>query len=378
MKKLTTEEFVNKARAVHGDKYDYSEVRYINTRTKVCIICKEHGEFWQLPNGHLSGCGCPKCGINKISVKRKLTLSDFLFRSKEVHGDLYDYSKVEYKGCYNKVCIICHDHGEFWQKPYKHLQGRGCPKCSRCFKKSKNDFIELANKKHNFKYDYSKVNYINANTKVCIICPEHREFWQTPGAHLYGQGCPKCANELNGSKKRKECCNFINEANAVHKYKYDYSKVKYVNSSTKVCITCPKHGDFYQRPNDHLNGCGCPICNASHGELKIEEYLKNNNIKYESQYPVKLQERMFSRNNLKIDFYLPEYNTFVEFNGEQHYKFMEFFHKTEDNFQMQVERDKRLKDYCKENKIKLIVIKYNQINKIEEILNKKLKLNNKH
>lgn len=105
---------------------------------------------------------------------------------------------------------------------------------------------------------------------------------------------------------------------------------------------------------------------------KINDYLKQNNIEYKAQYPIKLEQQMFSRNNLKIDFYLPKYNTFIEFNGEQHYKRIPYFHKSEDDFQMQVERDKRLKDYCKKNKIKLIVIKYNQINKIEKILNKEL------
>lgn len=371
-KKLTTEEFIEKARKVHGDKYDYSKVEYVNAFQKVYIICPEHGGFWQRPGEHLSGRGCRKCHFKNIGELLSISKEEFIKRAREVHGDKYIYEKVKYVNFSEKVCIICPEHGEFWQSPRNHLNGQNCPICMGIHKYTYEEFIEKAKMLHGDKYDYSKVNFINTYTKVCIICPEHGEFWQTPKNHLKGAGCVKCGI-INASKKRRSNTDeFIKRAKEIHGDEYDYSMVNYINNHTKVEIICHKHGSFFITPNCHLNGQKCPKCNHSNGELKIEEYLKNNNIKYEAQYSVKLQELMFSRNNLKVDFYLPEYNTFVEFNRIQHYKRIPYFHKSEDDFQMQVERDKRLKNYCKKNKIKLIVIKYNQINKIEKILNQEL------
>jgi hypothetical protein len=264
-KKKTKEEFIAKAKLVHGDKYDYSKVEYVGALTKVCIICPKHGEFCQEANSHLRGQGCPKCKYEKQTC----TTDEFIAKAKKIHGDKYDYSKVEYVNDRTKVCIICPKHGEFWQTPNSHLNGYGCSKCAyevkgkrRSF--SKEEFIKKTRKVHGDKYDYSKVNYVNNYTKVCIICPEHGEFWQTPSAHLRGQGCPKC-------KSKKQTCTtdeFIAKAKKIHGDKYDYSKVEYVNRKTKVCIICPKHGEFWQTPNHHLSGCGCPKCG-------IENHCKN-------------------------------------------------------------------------------------------------------
>ena len=199
MKKLAIDEFIRRAREIHGDKYDYSKVEYINNRTKICIICPVHGEFWQTPNRHLDGQGCPKCGIKKRSAKKTLTTQKFINKAREIHGDKYDYSKVEYKNAKEKVCIICPKHGEFWQAPSCHLNCNGCPECGKivCHKKtqlSQEEIIKRFEMVHNKQYDYSKVSYKGKHTKVCIICPVHGEFWQTPHNHLKGNGCPKCRN----------------------------------------------------------------------------------------------------------------------------------------------------------------------------------------
>ena len=171
MRKLSTKEFIEKARKVHGDKYDYSKVEYVNSQTKVCIICPEHGEFWQTPNVHLGQKGCPKCANNI-----KLSTKEFIEKARKVHGDKYDYSKVVYKGMHTKVCIICPEHGEFWQKPMLHINQKcGCRLCgydriSHKLKSNQESFLERAKEVHGEKYDYSKVNYINMRTNVCIIC----------------------------------------------------------------------------------------------------------------------------------------------------------------------------------------------------------------
>lgn len=197
MKNSKIDFFIHRAKLVHGNKYDYSKVEYANNHTKVCIICPVHGEFLQTPKGHLKGQGCRLCYNQRTKERLYKTTDQFIKESKFVHGDKYDYSKVHYIGCFDKVCIICPEHGEFWQKPQHHLQGCGCIKCGYIKNGLKSrvtleSFIERANEIHEYKYDYSKSEYIDTHSKVCIICPEHGEFWQTPLNHLQGHGCSKC------------------------------------------------------------------------------------------------------------------------------------------------------------------------------------------
>ena len=126
----TTNQFVNEAQSVHGDKYDYSEVEYVNTHVPVKIKCLVCGlEFLQEPSSHLAGHGCPKC--NKKQTQRRVDQTTFIARAKEVHGDKYDYSKTEYKNMHSKVHIICPRHGDFYQRAQSHILGNGCPLCKR-------------------------------------------------------------------------------------------------------------------------------------------------------------------------------------------------------------------------------------------------------
>lgn len=200
--KSTTEEFIVKAKQVHNSKYDYSQSKYINSSTKVCIVCPKHGEFWQTPNNHLYGFGCKKCGVEQRTIKRALTTESFIKKANEVHSNKYQYDKVVYSTSKEDVCIICPIHGEFWQRASAHLSGQGCPICAvedtvnRC-KHTKEIFVQRAIKVHNSKYNYSKVNYVNNRTKICITCSKHGDFWQTPDNHLNGHGCPKCGATLS-------------------------------------------------------------------------------------------------------------------------------------------------------------------------------------
>lgn len=220
-----------------------------------------------------------------------MNTENFIKRAKELHGDKYDYSKSEYKGGKEKICIICPEHGEFWQLPYNHISRtnyRGCPKCNGGIKNSAEDFIDSAIKVHEKKYDYSKVNYVNAITKVCIICPEHGEFWQIPSSHLSGAGCPKCWEERKGKSLLSSTEKFIEKARKVHGNKYIYDKVNYERSSKKVCITCPEHGEFMQTPNKHLLGQGCPECSkritAEKKKLTTDEFIKSAMIVHGNKY----------------------------------------------------------------------------------------------
>ena len=358
-----TKEFIEKAKKIHGDKYDYSNVEYKNSITKVCIKCPEHGEFWQSPKYHLRGSGCYQCGINKLKQKRpyvpkpskRLKKDDFIERAIEIHGNKYDYSKANCVNATTKVSIICPEHGEFWQTPMNHLKGHGCPYCSGNAKLSTKTFVDRAYKIHGDRYDYSKVEYKNANTKVCIICPEHGEFWQVPHAHLDGQGCPICKGEKISLKKRKSEDKFIEEANKVHGDKYDYSKVEYTNGKTTVCIICPEHGEFWQTPNKHLCGQGCPVCNESHLEQDMRIFLDENKISYT---PQKTFEWLKNDSLLKLDFYLPNYNIAIECQGEQHFIPVDFANRgkewSKNRYEYVKMLDKLKYKLCKENKIKII------------------------
>jgi hypothetical protein len=218
-KSWNIEEFIEKATLVHGDKYDYSKVDYKNNNTKVIIICKEHGEFYQIPSSHFRGIGCAKC-----VGKAKSNTEEFIKNALLVHGDKYDYSKVDYKNNNTKVIIICKTHGEFTQNSYNHLTGQGCNKCSYILRANKNkttvdEFIKKSKIIHDDKYDYSKVDYKNSDTKINIICKIHGEFLQTPSSHLQRYGCAKCAGKAKSNTEE-----FIKNALLVHGNKYDYSK----------------------------------------------------------------------------------------------------------------------------------------------------------
>ena len=355
--RLSKEEFIKNANKVHRGKYNYDKVEYNGAHTKVCIICPKHGEFWQKPSDHTNGHGCPKCKGDKTRERQTLSKEDFIKKAREVHGDKYDYSKVNYDSCETKVCVICPKHGEFWQVPAYHTQGVGCPKCANEDNGNrkrllKEEFIKKANEKHRDKYNYSKVEYNGAHTKVCIICPEHGEFWQRPADHIKGQGCPKCRNEATGERCRLSKEEFIKKANEIHKGKYNYDKVEYKNRMTKVCIICPNHGEFWQRPNDHLSGYGCPKCNLSHLERDVINYLDDVGITYE------YQKRFDWLGRQSLDFYLPDYNVGIECQGEQHFFPVDFAGKGIEwackKFNKTISTDKRKKKLCEENGVKLL------------------------
>jgi hypothetical protein len=247
---LTTQEFVEKAVVIHSDRYDYSSVDYVGSQVKVTIGCPEHGLFEQIPNDHLCGSGCPHCAGNVT-----LSIQEFIERANAVHGDRYDYLRVNYTSSHKKVNIVCTDHGLFEQSPHEHLRGQGCPWCGGKVKLSTEEFIEKAKVVHGDLYDYLWVNYKDIKTKVVIVCPDHGPFEQTPSDHTQGCGCPRCGGTIKSSTQE-----FIEKAKAVHSSVYDYSLVDYINTATKIIIGCSSHGPFEQIPNDHLCGSGCPRC----------------------------------------------------------------------------------------------------------------------
>lgn len=210
MKKITTEEFINRCKQVHGNMYDYTNTHYTHSHKKVNIICKTHGSFSQRPSLHIQGNGCPECAKQQReqhikllqtqnSIKRKKSTVKFIIEAQTIHNNKFDYSKIKYINIHTPVTIICKKHGEFEQRPIKHLLGSGCPTCAIEFTSKKRiqtssqSFVNKARMVHGQKYHYHNVNYQTAHTHVSIICPEHGEFKQTPNCHLNGHGCPKCS-----------------------------------------------------------------------------------------------------------------------------------------------------------------------------------------
>lgn len=210
-------EFIAKAQTIHGNKYDYSLVDYQNSKTPITLVCPIHGAFSIQPNSHLMGKGCRQCAILKNANAQRLTKEEFITKAKVIHGHKYDYSLVDYINNHTKVKIICPIHGVFEQKPNGHLLGYGCKQCGIITAQNKQrkpitQFIEESNKIHYGKYDYSKVEYINRTTPVCIICPKHGEFWQQPNHHLHNHGCPHC----NQSRLESEIEHWLSEHHIEH------------------------------------------------------------------------------------------------------------------------------------------------------------------
>ena len=272
-----TIEFIEKAKKVHGNKYNYDLVDYINSYTKISLVCERHGLFMQAPTKHLSGNNCPKCAYT-------ITTEEFVKKVNKVHNNKYDYLSTVFNGTAKKIEINCRIHGSFTQKAQNHLRGGGCPKCANESRSNKlvctNEvFIEKAIKIHGDKYDYSKVECKGVGSKIKIFCRTHGEFLQTPNSHLNGSGCQKCGKEDMAEKATKTTEQFICEANLIHNGVYLYDQVNYIKCVEKVDILCKTHGLFKQTPNNHLRGQGYPKCKSDKnaGGFGKNDYIKRAN-----------------------------------------------------------------------------------------------------
>ena len=218
-----TETFIQRSNRIHNYVYDYSLVIYVGSKLKVKIICKIHGLFEQTPSSHLSGKGCPHCGVFTCASKLKTNQNVFIQQAIKIHLEKYDYSLVEYKNAKTKIRIICKIHGEFLQTPSNHLKGCGCPHCghiktliSRRITTEK--FIEAAKLMHGDIYDYSLVIYKNAHSKIKLICNVHGIFEQTAWNHLCGNGCPDCSNGRSISIEESHWLESLNNSNIIKQY----------------------------------------------------------------------------------------------------------------------------------------------------------------
>ena len=318
----TTEEFIKQIKEKHGDNIDTSKVEYVDCKTKVCLIChkkdkygNEHGEYWQVPGSCLSGATCPKCANERRGKKpeERMTTEKYIIREREVHGDKYDLSKAVYVDANTKMCFICPKHGEFWMLPYHHLGGQGCPKCS-----GKNltteDLVERF-KDENPRgdyYIYTDVVFKDMDTPVYIICPKHGGFWQKPSKHLVGHGCPECGKERRNKSNTYTFDEIVEKANKVQNKKYIYIKTDTNGIKSDLYIMCPIHGLFIQKAEYHLNGYGCPKCGFNMS-IAEDEIVKF--IKEELGIDNVMRRNKKIIAPQELDIYLPDYNIAIEYDG---------------------------------------------------------------
>lgn len=415
MKKLDKEQYIKSCIDKHGDRYDYSLVEYKNVSTKILIICREHGIFKQIAKNHKEGQGCPKCSgriiLNKSeylkifntkkydysliddglltndqqlkiidkntgliylqSLKHhkngrkpsKIEAKSLVDKLLEIHNSKYKYI-IEKETYYStdKIKIIDNLTNDiFYYRVDRHLSGMKPNKVTL------NYFLIKSNEVHNSKYDYSLVNFNSISDKVDIICKEHGVFKQRVSNHMnLKDGCPKCAGVGKWNTDL-----LVSEFKKIHKDKFDYSKVLFENVDKKVEIICKEHGSFYQNIYKHLNGQGCRFCESpSKGEDYIKMWLDDLKINYIRQHSFETCKYV---NKLSFDFYLPDYNSCIEFDGKQHFKPVKYFG-GEKAFKLNKKRDSVKNKWCLDNNIGLIRIKYNEINKIKYILKEKLQI----
>jgi len=367
--------FVDKSSKRHAGKYTYDKVieSYVNQKTKVLIGCPEHGDFLQRPDQHLAGKGCYSCGKKTMAEKRKMPLKTFIEKATEIHGGKYIYNKVSYNFVKDKIIITCPTHGDFLQKGTTHLSGHGCKKC--CYV-STSEFISRAKEIHGDLYDYSKVLLAsNIKSKVPIGCKTHGDFEQCADNHLQGYGCPVCGRasgrrlSLQEAQDRssevheglyacvglqwkegscwlillckthgeftqraqshfggggcQSCENHNKQGRGATSQEQfiaqsqkigdglGHSKVDYKSSHTPVILECKKHGDVSLTPSNRLSKQqGCPRCCSQKSKQEEQVLL----------FIESLVEGSSNRNRsligpLELDIVVPSKKLAIEYNG---------------------------------------------------------------
>ncbi len=369
------EDFIKSVCSIHQNKYNYSAVKYKNSQTKIEIICPLHGSFMMKPNSHFNGQGCPTCG--RISAKENIALdySVFLERAEKIHQNRYEYLENSYINYTMKMKMFCSEHGFFTQTPHSHISMRtGCPHCgiiqrAKSNQKEWNGVHNLFLDVHGGRYNYDESSYIDVSTKMKIKCNTHGWFMQKPYQHYGGSGCNKCAIEEVHEKQKIDFDEFKKRSILIHGSRYKYFEDEYIDIFTPVKISCDKHGEFYQKPRDHYRGSGCSKCLSSRGENTIRLILQELKIDFEEQ---KTFDDLIYKRRLKCDFFLPNENIVIEYNGLQHYDPIPIFGGLKGLKEGQ-KRDLIKYKYLSENNIILIIVRYDNTD-IKSYLKNKLNI----
>ena len=363
--KLTIEKFLDRAKFVHGEEYDYTKVEIKRSDLKVKITHKKCGTlFMQTPNNHINGKqGCPNC-----FGKFKKDLLQFIYEARIIHGEEFNYNEAIYKNIDIPISISHLKCGKtFLKSPYDHLKGAGCPHCRFNCSKGNENFIKQSKQKFQDEYDYSFVNYKNNFTKITLLHKECKTYFEIlPFNHLKNKskgGCPKCFKLKMETLTTEE---FIKRAKSLHGDIYDYSETSYKGSALPLKIIHPKCGrEFYQVARVHLRGHGCKCLKCSKGEALISKLLKERDIEFERQVTFNELRNPKTKRPLFFDF-LVRKNLVIEFDGAHHRQPVRFggrsYEKALNSFGDIKFYDKLKDDFCNNNNLKII-----RINSIKEI-----------
>lgn len=348
------ETFLIRALVKRGDRYSYDKMEYIDYISDIIVTCKLHGDFYISPLNHMRNKlgGCLECAHFAIGNTYRLSKEEFLAKAISIHHNKYKYDKSIYINYTTHITITCLIHGDFLQTPCTHLRGSGCRKCAGNNPKTTEQFIEEAKNIHAMEYNYNKVNYINCETKVTIICPEHGDFQITPNNHLQGGGCKECGLIFNAISRRITIDTFKQRAIITHGDKYDYSQVIFVDTKTKIKIIHKEcNSEFYQNPLNHIGGHGCPICRDKSEKMCREICEELTQLKFPKVRPIFLLNKDTNR-NLEIDCYCEDLNLAIEYNDHTD----KFHHQTDEIYQKQLKRDQLKKNLCEINQTLLIYV----------------------
>jgi len=329
-KKQTKDEFIEKANKVHNNKYDYSKVDYINSGTKVEIICPEHGSFFQTPRNHVAGQACKECGYDKLKEKFTKNSDKFKQQAHLVHKNKYDYSKVEYINNHTPVEIICPEHGSFFQSPLSHLKGRRCPQCGRLSgaekhtKWTKESIQKIASQ-------YSERGDFRTKEPVAYQIMVKNGWTNDILSHMSGGHKEWTKDEIINLTK-----NYTNKSD----FTDDYPNAR---------MAAMRHG-WWEEVTKHMETV------ESRGENLIRNILAKNNIEFNPQKKFKdcTSKRGKYCRKLPFDFYIEDNNTCIEYDGRQHFEPVY----GEEQLKIQQFIDNLKDEYCKKNGIKLIRIPY--------------------
>lgn len=231
------------------------------------------------------------------------------------------------------------------------------------------NFEQKARLVHGDKYCYNLVEYKQSKIKVKIICPIHGVIQQYPHVHLKGFGCNKCAHKRYGEKTKYSNQQYKKLMADKHNNKYDYSLLNYTKRKDKIIVICPIHGSFQITRRYHTVGGGCPSCKIkSKGQEKIQNYLTSLNIKFVTN---KRFPQCRFKDMLPFDFYLPDFNTLIQYDGKQHFGPQKFHKHCDDpvkRFQDLQVRDTIKTSFCLSNNTPLLRIPYTDFDNIQSII----------
>ncbi len=374
------ERFLLKAQEMYPN-YDFSLAKYTQRESYIIVVCPVHGEFKITPRVLLRGNhgssphGCWKCnGMIPPYEKHSLLLNTFKSRMYELYGDKYTFAWNDLKeiGKSTQIRFNCKQHGEQHRAVNDLLEGKGCKYCNGSFYPL--DWLKNARAVHGDKYEYDESRPPRISSDyIRYKCPIHG--WQETryDCHVKQRcGCALCAGVFNklSVEKRKQI--WIERSKERFPNKFSYRDVVYVNNDTPVKIYCKEHRLLFEvLPDSHVRGAGgCPLCTKSIGEVEIYKWLHEQNITFETQKKLPNESMFCKRQYLVVDFFLPNFNLIIEMNGVQHYHKVEHFNTKDWTFEDQQIRDETLRAYCRIHKVKLLEIKYDEVDRIPKILAK--------